>query len=680
MSKPVVSRSRSLYLNSEYREEIDGLRALAVVPVILFHAGVTGFSGGYIGVDIFFVISGYLISGIILRDLEDATFTISKFYERRVRRLLPALFFVVLCCLTAGFFIMQPAELSKLAESALATLFFYSNFWVFNETGYFAIHAEEMPLLHTWSLSVEEQFYLVFPIFLAFLWRFGKSMISLALGACFCISLLFTQFGSNLSSAHPYIDESFTFNAIPDFAFFYSPFRAFELLAGAMCGTSSGMKKSRLGQFLFTFALGLIVVSFAIFDEATPAPGIISLVPVAGVCLIILSYDKSYWGASLLSSPRVVFLGLISYSAYLIHQPLFAFARIFQMNEPTQFQLLALVPLTFVFAYMVYRWIEQPFRRAPKTNWIGYLFVAAVIATSSIAVIFTDGMALRFSPDLVNRLQAAEDLGARDRNYNCVSGKFAGYEACLFGERDAERKLILLGNSHARMLVPSINNELQVSDLSLSGVHPLQLGSCKYDLPFDVFDVDVSHVSTCLRDWKKMMNNLIAEGDIVVVAHRFTSYIEGVYFDNNEGFRERRYEANDKKLSRIQKEERTRGVAQLLDWLQEQPVDLRILHSVPEVGFSVPKAIFHNEAFGRNINLSTSYEVFIERNARIERVLAADELNRGNIKHIKPSEYLCNQLAEGRCDATDHDLFPYYYDSNHLTPLGSSLFVRDLIF
>ncbi len=204
----------------QHRPEIDGLRALAVVPVIFFHAGIEAFSGGFVGVDIFFVISGFLITTILVGDLERGDFSIGRFYERRIRRILPALFFVVACITPVAVALMIPMQLEDFARSALAVVFFVSNILFWRETGYFAPAAEEQPLLHTWSLSVEEQFYVLFPLALAALWRFGRQRTTLVFAAIAVVSLAASEVGWRVA---------------PTGNFYLLPTRAWELLAGSLC-------------------------------------------------------------------------------------------------------------------------------------------------------------------------------------------------------------------------------------------------------------------------------------------------------------------------------------------------------------------------------------------------------------------------------------------------------------
>ncbi|MFN3618837.1 acyltransferase family protein [Sphingorhabdus sp.] len=348
-----------------YRREIDGLRAVAVVPVILFHAGITVFSGGYVGVDIFFVISGYLITSILIAELELDKFSLVRFYERRARRILPALFFVMACCVPFAFMWMLPTELKDFAQSLIAVTLFASNVLFWREEGYFTAAAELKPLLHTWSLAVEEQYYLLFPFFLMFFWRFGRKRAFWAVAGLAAASLLLSEWGSQDA---------------PSATFYLAPTRAWELLVGSMCAFWLSGREPRTSNSLSLLGLMLIVFAIFYYDSTTPFPSVYALVPVAGAALIIMFGGGASWAAQLLGKPAFVGIGLISYSAYLWHQPLFAFARIRSITEPPPVLMVALAALSIILAYFSWVLIEKPFRRG-----------ALSILPSGRAVLFASG-------------------------------------------------------------------------------------------------------------------------------------------------------------------------------------------------------------------------------------------------------------------------------------------------
>jgi peptidoglycan/LPS O-acetylase OafA/YrhL len=339
-------------LQVRYRPEIDGLRAVAVVPVILFHAGIDAFGGGFVGVDVFFVISGYLITSIILAEQQEGTFSLLSFYERRARRILPALFLVMAASSLMAWLLFYPSDLEAFSRSVIATALFSSNFLFWHETGYFDTAAELKPLLHTWSLAVEEQYYILFPLFLMAMWRVAQSRTALALLLLGVASLVLAEWG-----AHKH----------PEAAFFLLPFRLWELALGALAALylsgrqpTFGLRLSQVGS-----GVGLALILWAVFrfDKNTPFPGFNALVPTVGAALIILFATPSTLIGRLLSTRLLVGVGLISYSAYLWHQPLLAFSRYKSLTEPPVWAVLGICSLTFFLAYLCWRFIELPLRR-----------------------------------------------------------------------------------------------------------------------------------------------------------------------------------------------------------------------------------------------------------------------------------------------------------------------------
>lgn len=299
----------------KYRKEIDGLRALALMPVILFHAGFINFSGGYIGVDIFFVISGYLITNIILDEMDSDTFSLINFYERRVRRVLPALFFVLLVTFPFAWFWLLPTDFKDYSKSLIAVPLFASNVLFYLTSGYFETQSEFKPMLHTWSLAVEEQYYLLFPVFLMLAWKLGKRWIISLLLLIAIISLLAAQWGSEKHIA---------------FTFYLLPTRGFEILIGALISFYLNHRPLPSEVLSRSFSLvGLFFIIYAIFtfDKEIPSPSLYTLIPTIGASLIIVFSNETNFVGKLLGSKLFVKVGLISYSAYLWHQPLFAFAR-----------------------------------------------------------------------------------------------------------------------------------------------------------------------------------------------------------------------------------------------------------------------------------------------------------------------------------------------------------------
>lgn len=300
---------------NHYRPEIDGLRAISVLGVLFYHAGFKLAPGGFFGVDVFFVISGYLITTILMSDLQKGQFSIVQFYDRRARRILPALFLVLFCCLPFVWLWMLPLEVYRFAQALLGILVFSSNL-VFNSTVNYFTATEHQPLLHTWSLAVEEQFYLLFPLLLAVLWTKGLNWIRTAVVLTLVASLITYLWWH--SQAH--------FNA----SFYLAPARIWQILAGVLLALFPIESSQRSGHWLSMTGFLLVISSIVFYPTALKEPGWFSIVPTVGAVLIIAFSKQKNWIRQILSQSGLVLLGLCSYSIYLWHQPLFTFAKIYR--------------------------------------------------------------------------------------------------------------------------------------------------------------------------------------------------------------------------------------------------------------------------------------------------------------------------------------------------------------
>ena len=347
----------------KYRAEIDGLRALAVIPVILFHANFKLFSGGFVGVDVFFVISGYLITTILIEDIENDRFSLLNFYERRVRRILPALFLVMFVCIPFAWMWMLPNQMQDFSQSLIAVSLFVSNILFWRESGYFDEAVDEKPLLHSWSLAVEEQYYLLFPIFLFLAWRYGKRRVFWMIVVLAIISLSLSELGWRIK---------------PTANFYLAPTRIWELFAGSIAAFIVQKQGVQKNNFLVLLGLAAIIFSVFAYDENTPFPSIYTLVPVLGVVLLILYGAKDTLATKLLGNKTLVGIGLISYSAYLWHQPLLAFARIKYGNELSHIFISVMVIGSLALAYFSWKYVEAPFRNRAKVSKI-MIFVFSII-------------------------------------------------------------------------------------------------------------------------------------------------------------------------------------------------------------------------------------------------------------------------------------------------------------
>jgi len=437
----------------KYRAEIDGLRALAVIPVIFFHAGFDLFSGGFVGVDVFFVISGYLITTILIDDIEAQRFTVLGFYERRARRLLPALTLVISCCIPVAWFVLNPFDLREFSQSILATSVFSSNFYFYLTSGYFDTAAELKPLLHTWSLAVEEQYYLVFPLFLLAVWRFGEKQVLGLIAALAVASLIASEWG---------------WRNVPHANFYLAPTRAWEILAGSM--TAFMVRKQGLSgsNFLSLLGLGAIVMAVFVYDEATPFPSVYALLPVIGVVLVVLYGGTGTIVARLLSNRVLVGVGLISYSAYLWHQPLFAFYRAYYLEQPDLGPSLAIILFTLVLAYLTWRFIEVPARKGKPSKYSQqYVLYLTAFALASLAIL---GLIGHIEQGFPYRNKDMLRLGQNFGLSSYCSGAPIEALECKSIDRP---QIAVWGDSYAMHFVQGLRDAYPGK-----GVHQLTLSSC----------------------------------------------------------------------------------------------------------------------------------------------------------------------------------------------------------
>lgn len=408
----------------KYRPDIDGLRAIAVGSVVLYHLDESLLSGGFVGVDIFFVISGYLITKLIFGEIvTSGDFSFKNFYMRRVRRLFPALFVTMLFCLSMGYFIFSPTHLVELSQSLVSAIFSVSNIFFWSVAGYFDSDSSLKPLLHTWSLSVEEQFYLLWPLILLGLASLKRPRVIPAFIIIVgLLSLLLNEvFFANQARIATWLgteDNQAVMN-VPSTVFYWLPFRVFEFAIGAILVWPNRPLTNRLGESWryaseMLFAIGLAMIMWAIFhfDDKMEFPSVAALVPCVGAALIIFS-GPAHRLNRIVSNQLMVGVGLISYSLYLIHWPLIVFYRYWIGRDFTRLECVGLVLVSLLVAFIMYRWVEQPFRKpkpsdskrsANRPFLLGTLFAVIAIVSVSVNAVTSKGWLWRYPPDMVAQL------------------------------------------------------------------------------------------------------------------------------------------------------------------------------------------------------------------------------------------------------------------------------------
>jgi len=505
--------------NLPFRPDIEGLRALAVLAVIAFHHQWGLFSGGFIGVDVFFVISGYLITRNILSESRSGRFSFKAFYMRRARRLLPALFFTVAVTLLVGYFVSTPADLMLIAESSMASIFSVSNLYFWMQSGYFDVAANQKPLLHTWSLSVEEQFYLVWPLLVVFLSRNAQSpRIAVALMSVLgVISVWAAERWLSTDSAG---------------AFFLTPFRINEFVLGAICAwIPLRSHRGRLeGEVFSVIALGMIVYPMYSYTDATAFPGISALLPSLGAAMLILfnGGGASRW---ILTNPVATGIGRISYSLYLAHWPIFVFYRQWKGSEFSLQDTVLVSIASLVLAVFMYKFIEQPFRSRGTLHDVTittrifariYVSVCAGLVVVSVAILLSNGFAWRYQSDLVHFVQETD--AERKERFKPYLMRCRMKNALSCDVPTERSNIVILGDSHA----PDIFNALIEQYPKLHYVFHGGGGGCPPLTREDYNLLTVKHPNrdSCIANNEKLLyGDQLVRADLVVINTVFLWYM-----------------------------------------------------------------------------------------------------------------------------------------------------------
>ncbi len=617
----------------KYRADVDGLRAVAILPVLSFHAGL-GASGGFIGVDIFFVISGYLIAGLILKDLDLGKFSIFEFWERRIRRILPAVAVVALATLAIGALLFLPQDFRNLGQSSLYQALLAANIYFWRDSGYFAQGADVKPLLHTWSLAVEEQFYLLFPFLLMAISRFCRKWLTALI-----LILGIASFG--LSVWGTYASTVATFYLLPT--------RAWELLTGALLASLPPQRQARRWVAECLSYLGLAAILFAVFryNEATRFPGAAALLPCLATVIIIWANGCSLTSlGKLLAMPPVVFIGLISYSLYLWHWPLLVYARYWSFQEvPLGYRLLILAA-SFVLAAASWKFVESPFRKRLllKSRPRVFAFACTVItllAVSGLMIYQKQGLPGRFSRQA---LQYAD--GAADRpllvSLSVDQARKGNFIELGGGDTKRPIHLVVWGDSHAMAVMPVI--DALCNDYGVRGIVATHSATAplvgyasheKYSLGGD----SIAFNDAVLAFIRK---NHVSD---VILAARWTSYDDG-------------------------SDEIRDHLAVTAGKLKEIGVRTWILRAVPlQPWRNAPKALAAAAIFGGNPE--EMGQPLSRHKARTQREgQIMDAIAQADVTILDPTRSFLNSKGICRAAAGGYSL---YFDQHHLTNRGAML-------
>ncbi|MDT9000101.1 acyltransferase family protein [Paucibacter sp. APW11] len=638
-----------------YRPDIDGLRALAVLPVILFHAGFNGIPGGFIGVDVFFVISGYLISSILLKELQQGRFSLLHFYERRARRILPALLLVLLCCLPLALLLLLPDELRRFGQSLAAVALFGSNFYFWSTTGYFEPAAETLPLLHSWSLAVEEQFYIVLPLALAAGWRWQRArLLHWTLGLAL-VSLGLAQWSSQLH---------------PQAGFFLPHTRAWELLAGTALAVSptgalAALQQRRWVRELVAAAGMLALVLAALsFDYRTPTPSLFTLLPVLGTVALLACAEQTWVGRLLAIRPMVA-VGLISYGAYLWHQPLFAFARIAYLGQAPQPVMLGLALLSLLLATLTLQLVERPLRHASR----GQRRPGPAAAALALLVPLCLGLGVQQAEGFPGRMPTHY----LQRGWDAIQGKNYGLNpACEYQQafspkpdcvHGARPNTLLWGDSFAMHLASAlVEAEVSFVQATRSACSPNA-----FLVPHpDAGEYNHHWSQQCLAFNQSVVDYLKAMPEIhyVVMASPFWPYMAEPLFDGQQ-------------VQQLALAERIASfvrTAQLLKALGKEPL---LVMPPPINGRNIGDCLKRLDAgiftLDDGVKRGCKFELaaFAELNDDVHEFVAAIAAQAG-VRLVRLDEYIC---PAGHCDPLPLGV-PLYRDFAHLSNPGARQLAR----
>lgn len=646
----------------DYRKEIDGLRALAVLPVVLYHAGAKSISGGFLGVDVFFVISGYLITSIIVNDLNQKKFSIATFYEKRARRILPALTLIMTVVIIMGAIFLSPKDLKDLSQSLFATIFFVSNIYFYMSSGYFSVGSDELPLLHTWSLAVEEQYYIIFPLLLMFLWKKGLSTkaIIYTVSAIAVLSFVASYFIVTLdTSANFYLLSS----------------RAWELLAGALLALNYKYfdnSRQKIKEVISTIGLVLLLLCYAFFSNKLPHPSWPTLFPVLAT-FCILAYSRNTFVGRLLSTNILVYFGAISYSLYLWHQPVFAFVRIKGIEEFSLLLSLSLVLLTIALSHFTLKYIETPFRNRQflDSRSIYKLSISCIVifGVLGLAGHFTEGVKARFDESI-----DFDSISISPKRYQChTSGidYLTPQQACNFF--DEKPSVAVLGDSHGVELSYMLGHYLKKHKRSLL---QLTFSGCP---PAINFDTTTPGCKKWLRESIEHINN-ISEIDTVVLIFRHTAYLSGDNIEANNqelfdiGPSDHLVNRDKSSVSNVKNRYYSSFESIVVDLLNHQK-KIVIISPIPELKKNIKKIITPLTIFNAPVS-GASFETDLifqkNRNAYINEWLNTFAKKHKMVTYLDSNKPFCN---ESKC-LSIIDGKSMYFDDDHLSLDGSERYIN----
>lgn len=616
-----------------FRSDIQGLRAIAVCSVVLFHALGSTLSGGFVGVDIFFVISGYLISGLIFKRIAAGEFSIRDFYQRRIKRIFPALYFMLAGTAVVGLFILSPKDYLEFAKTAASTVLFVSNMEFIRLGGYFDGPADLKPLLHTWSLAVEEQFYLFYPLLVTGLWRFGRRHVGIALYALGVLSLVLSYWEIGRSPVSDY---------------FLAPTRFYELIIGGLCAYHrAGAGLSRVASEAMAAAgLACMVGAIVAFDSTMPFPGAIALLPCVGAALVIVAgQGRVTFFGRLSAIPMIAYLGEISFSLYLWHWPVLAFQRQLLMGPRTAIDAAAAIVLAGLLAAFSLRFVERPILHSTvKRSYIkpGLLAMAlgGVLAGCAVG---SKGLPERFPLKTRQLFSSASDINLKRDVCHGESVAIPYERNCVWG--GSTPRVAVWGDSHGAELSVALGSRAAQEGF---GVMEITSSACPPSLALDRPDE-----SRCLLHNRNTMSALVGDTriDKVVLVADYSDYTE-------------------RGLDRI-----VDGILRSASGLRQAGKSVTIVLPIPVFQFDPPTLLGLAQAYGRPLEQvggpTSAYEAAttgVRDKLKRFAVLQQAEI-------VDPFPLLCDASL---CHVFKAGTGALYFNANHLGVTGAGLVARQI--
>jgi len=633
----------------QFRYDINGLRAIAVLAVVLFHFNPQWLPGGFSGVDVFFVISGFLMTSIIFNGVEKNTFNLFKFYTARANRIIPVLAAMSAILLLFGWFYLLPTDYRDLGRQVEKSSLFISNLLFAKGGGYFDTAEHTKWLLHTWSLSVEWQFYIFFPIIIIAL----KKYLSFTNLKRVAIGLFLASFVYCIYATYK---DSKT-------AYFLLTSRAWEMLLGGLAFLYPWSLKNKLHQITTQcFGLILIVASYFLISKDTPWPGYMALIPVLGAYLIIVS---NYQNNILINSPVFRYIGKWSYSIYVWHWPLVVFGFYFTLTDWWIYG----IPLSILLGFLSYQFIEKinftRYSSWKKIYKVKPLYIFLVVLGCGYAVKKTDGMKFHYSQEIIQAIAETENSNP----YKCDSGlRSRDVEECKIGNQN-NIKAVIIGDSHADSLTTAVASAF---DLKHEGVISIVTSSCPFLLNANIKDKinnDDCHSINLKR--LQLIESKKYENIPIILISRFPVYLEGqndVERVRNEGNEPLLYFPNNKKVSNDQLYTLTyKDLAETLCKISKSNPTY-ITYPVPEFPMNIPKTISKNLLLNRSNPTTMSYENYLNRSSKVRDIIKNSAKECG-VTTLDPVQTLC---SANECIST-YKGRPIYRDGDHLSEYGNKL-------